>query len=105
MDVERTIEFILQSQAKAEARMGATDRRLEAIAKLLQQGARMLVQTDTKLKELAAAQRLTDIKFKELAAAQKLTDNKFKELAEAQKATQKSLKAFIDSLRHGRNGH
>jgi DNA replicative helicase MCM subunit Mcm2 (Cdc46/Mcm family) len=91
MDVERTIEFILQSQAKAEARMGATDRRLEAIAKLLQQGARMLVQTDTKLKELAAAQKLTDIKFKELA--------------DAQKAMQKSLKAFIDSLRHSRNGH
>jgi hypothetical protein len=91
VDVERTIEFILQSQAKAEARMGATDRRVAAIAKLLQQGARMLVQTDTKLKELAAAQKLTDIKFKELA--------------DAQKAMQKSLKAFIDSLRHGRNGH
>ena len=71
--------------------MGATDRRVAAIAKLLQQGARMLVQTDTKLKELASAQKLTDIKFKELA--------------EAQKATQKSLKAFIDSLRHARNGH
>ena len=75
--------------------MGATDRRVEAIAKLLQQGARMLVQTDTKLKELASAQKLTNAEFKA----------ELKELAAAQKATQKSLKAFIDSLRHGRNGH
>jgi hypothetical protein len=95
VDVERTIEFILQSQAKAEARMGATDRRVAAIAKLLQQGARMLVQTDTKLKELAAAQKLTNAELKA----------ELKELAAAQKATQKSLKAFIDSLRHSRNGH
>ena len=64
MDVERTIEFILESQAKAEIRMGKTeartnamekrlDRRTQSITKLLQQGMRMLLQTDTKLGELA----------------------------------------------------
>ena len=92
MDVERTIEFILESQARAEARMEKSDarmeksnaraaamekrldRRMDAIAKLLQQGMRMLAQTDIKLKELAQAQKETD----------------------------RSLKAFINSLRHQR---
>lgn len=87
MDIERTIEFILRSQAKAEAPVNATekrlDRRLDAITKLLQQGMRMLVRTDTNLAELAEAQ---------------------KRLAEAQKATDRSLKAFIDSLRNSGNG-
>ena len=95
VDVERTIEFILESQAKAEIlhakaeiRMGKTearihamekrlDRRMESITKLLQQGMRMLVQTNTRLGELARAQ----------------------------KETHRSLKALINSLRHGRNGH
>ena len=115
MDIERTIQFILESQARAEVRMENADRRVEnsnrrmenadrriekaerrmekaelradvmekrmdkrmdAIGKLLQQGMRMLVKTDTRLAELAAAQKATD----------------------------RSLKAFIDSLRSGRNG-
>ena len=81
MDIERTIESIVRTQAKAEARVDAMekrlDRRMDAITKLLQQGMRMLVKTDTRLAELA----------------------------KAQKATDRSLKGFIDSLRNGRNGH
>ena len=97
MDVERTIEFILKSQANAERRMENADRRMESadrrmdkidkgldgITKLLQQGMRMLVKT---------------------AEAQKRTDIALAELAQAQKETQRSLKAFINSLRHGGNG-
>ena len=104
MDIERTIEFILKTQARAERRMDKTDMRLDGISKLLQQGMRMLVKTDTALAELAQAQKRTDAKFAELAQAQKRTNAKFAELAQAQKATERSLKAFIDSLRHGRNG-
>jgi peptidoglycan hydrolase CwlO-like protein len=94
MDVERTIQFILESQARAEGRMEKADarmvkadgrvaamekrldRRMDAITKLLQQGMRMLAKTDATLAELA----------------------------EAQKGTDRSLKAFINSLRHGGNG-
>jgi hypothetical protein len=98
VDVERTIQFILRSQAKAEIRMQKAeerieradrrvearldsmekrfDRRLNAIAKLLQQGMGMLAKTDTRLPELA----------------------------EAQKETDRTLKAFIRSMRNGRNG-
>jgi len=118
MDMERTIQFILESQAraevrmekaeirmeKAEGRMNTMDRRMDGIAKLLQQGMRMLVKTDTKLAAIAEAQKRTDVKLAELAEAQKRTEAKFGELAVAQRATERSLKAFIDSLRHGRNG-
>ena len=90
MDVERTIEFILQAQAKAEIRMDKMDKRLDGITKILQQGMRMLVKTDTRLAELAQAQKRTDARLAELA--------------QAQTATERSLKAFIDSLRHGPNG-
>ena len=94
MDIERTIQFILESQAKAEVRMQKTelrldsmekrfDKRLNGIAGILQQGMRMLVRTETRLAELAASQ-------KELVASQKETDRK--------------LKALINSLRHNGNG-
>lgn len=46
-----------------------------------------------------------DNKFTHLAAAQLITEEKMQELRDAQKATQESLKAFIDSLRRGGNGH
>ena len=61
----------------------------------------MLVKTDAALAALARAQKRTDVTRAEF---QKRTDTKFAELAQAQKATERSLKAFIDSLRHGRNG-
>ena len=74
MDIERTIQFILESQARAEDRTEKADlrmekaelriekaelradvmekrmdKRMDAIGKLLQQGMRMLVKTDTRL--------------------------------------------------------
>src|SRR5262249_31591537 len=108
VDIERTIEFILETQAKAEVRVDAMekriDRRMDAITKLLQQGMRMLVKTDTKLAAIADAQRRTDIRLAELAKTQKDLTAAQKDLAAAQKATDRSLKAFIDSLRQGRNG-
>jgi hypothetical protein len=127
VNVEDTIKFILESQARAEARheraeirqeraekaqekadarMSAADKRvdavekrldkrMDAIAKLIQQGMRMLVthkaETDRKINALVDAQMRTDVRMEELAIAQK--------------DTQKTLKAFIASLQKGRNGH
>jgi chromosome segregation ATPase len=114
VDVERTIEFILDSQAKTEVR-------LTGITKLLQQGMRMLVKTDTTLAQLAEAQKRTDAR---LAEFQKRTDAKFAELAEAQaelaeaqkeltqemtelakaqRETERTLRAFIKGQRNGQN--
>jgi hypothetical protein len=101
MDIERTMQFILESQARAEIRAEKSeirvnamekrlDKRMDAITKLIQQGMRMLVKTDSKLAELAESQKRTDKRLEELAAAQKATD--------------RSLKKLIDSLRNGRNG-
>ena len=91
VDIERTIQFILESQAKAEVRM-------TGISKLLQQGMLMLVKTDSKLAQLAAS-------HKDLVQAQKELTKSQKELTQAQRATERSLKAFMDSLRNGQNGH
>ena len=81
------MQFIVESQAKAEIRTDAMEKRLDkgmhGIVKILGQGMRMLAKTETRLAELAAAQ-------KELAASQKETD--------------RSLKALINSMRNGRNG-
>jgi len=66
MDVERTMEFILRMQAKAEARMAKFDKRMEAIRKLVQTGMKMLVKIDQNLLALTEAQRKTDRKFDRL---------------------------------------
>lgn len=87
MDVERTIEFILQMQAKseermakfdermakAEARMDKFDKRMEAMRKLVETGMRMLVKIEKtqqtigeQVIALTEAQRNTDRKLDRL---------------------------------------
>jgi DNA-binding Xre family transcriptional regulator len=87
MDVEKTMEFILQQQAKAEAN---AERQMTAIRKLIQTGMRMIVKNEESIKELAAAQKVTEAKLQDLAAAQKVTEIK--------------LKGLIDAWRRGGNG-
>jgi hypothetical protein len=109
MDVERTMELILQMQAKLEAnsarheanfarhevRLTRIDRRIDGITKLIRTGMKAIVKTN---QTLDAMGRRTDARFAELATSHK-------ELADAQRRTQASLKAFLDSMRKGRNGH
>ncbi|MBZ5725808.1 MAG: hypothetical protein LAP87_12515 [Acidobacteriia bacterium] len=112
MDVERTIEFILQSQAKAEARAAAMDartaatdariaasearfnKRMDGINKLIKHGMRMI--------ETSRAE--WDRKFNALVDAQMRTEEQLRQLAAAQKVTDKKFQAFLDSMRKGRNG-
>ena len=56
MDVERTIDFILKTQAKTEVRLGG-------ITKLIQQGMRMLVKNEAAIAQLTEAQKGTDAKL------------------------------------------
>ena len=42
MDAQRTIEFILQSQANAEVRMERADRQIQATANLVREGMKMV---------------------------------------------------------------
>ena len=101
MDVERTIEFILQQQAKAEAK---SERQMAAIRKLIQTGMRMIVKNEEHIKEVAAAQKATAAELRELASAQKATQGELRELAAAQKVTETKLQVLIDAVRRGRNG-
>ena len=91
MDVERTMEFILQMQAKseermarAEARMDKFDRRMEAMGKLVQTGVKWLVK---------------------LEKTQQALSQDVKALTEAQRRTDRKFERFIDSWNKHFNGH
>jgi hypothetical protein len=98
MDVERTIEFILDMQAKAEvraaqaderaakaderaakadARMDKFDKRLEAMRKLVEAGMKILVKSE---KERAESKKDFDRRIKEITELQRKTDLKLDRL-------------------------
>ena len=77
--------------------METFEKQMDGIRKLLKQGMRMVVKTNSNLAELSSAQKRTDARLSRL-------DVKLAELADAHKATERSLKAFINSLRRGSNG-
>jgi len=103
VDVEKTIEFILEQQANVavqEAKfhedLRRIDRRLDRAVKLAVRDAR---NERKRRQELEA--RITASQ----AASQARVDEEFAKLAEAQRATQASLNAFLDSRRRGGNGN
>ena len=59
MDVEKTVEFILQQQAKGEGQMAA-------IRKLIRTGMQMIVKNEEHLQELTAAQKVAETKLQGL---------------------------------------
>jgi hypothetical protein len=87
---------------KVEARMDKFDKRLNAIAKLVQQGMRLIV--DGKADTDRRVNALIDSHLHLEEKVRGLTD-RVADLAEAQKTTEQTLQAFIESLRQGRNGH
>lgn len=102
MNVERTIEYILQMQAKAEVEIAEmrqrqakaelrsqqaeakAQREMAAIRTLIRAGMKMIAKNDEHIKELRAVQ---------------------KDLAKAQKVTETNLQGLIDSMRRGGNGN
>ncbi|HYL37138.1 MAG TPA: hypothetical protein VEV17_14575 [Bryobacteraceae bacterium] len=119
MDVERTIEFILDQQAKAEVQMAAMreqQARADAqIAAIAQQQAKADAQIAAILRQqakaegqMAAIRKLIQAGMKmivkqgerinEVAEAQK-------DLAKSQKMTETKLQSLIDTLLRGGNGH
>jgi len=94
MDVERTIEFILDMQAKAEVRMAKADERMaKADERMIKNDERM----DKFDKRLEATRRLVEAGMKFIVKSQKDWDRRMKELAEAQKKTDVKLDRLIDS--------
>jgi hypothetical protein len=131
VDVERTIEFILETRAKHEAAQIRLDRRMDGIARIMVAGMRIVrknhaetstkinalidshLRTDAKLAGLAEtqaeSQRRTDARFAELAEtqaeSQRRTDAKFAELAESLRVTDQKFQAFMDTFGKNRNGN
>lgn len=98
MDIAKTIEHILQIQARAEARMDRTDRQLEAIRKLLHSGMKLVVR-------IGEAQKAADYKINALIDAQQRTDRRLDRLAEAQQKTDHRLDRLIEAmLKRGGDG-
>jgi hypothetical protein len=87
MDVEKTIEFILESQARLQALFEAHVGQANKEA------------TQTK-KQMAEIRQI----LRETAFVQQEQGRVLAQLAAAQKGTEAELKAFIKSLRHGTNG-
>jgi len=98
MDIQKTMEFILEQQAAMTARqaergermaehdkhMLKIDKRIDATTKLIQTGMRMLVKTDERLKALADAQLRAEQRSAEIDAR---------------------LDRLIQALSRGSNGH
>lgn len=123
MDVERTIQFILDHQAKHEIEMAAIRQTLaenharhetemadirqtlvETTQVQLEQ-ARVLVRIEEAQHQLTGDQRSTEQKLNELASALKELAGALKELAGAQQVTEQKLQNFIDNLGRSTNGH
>ena len=96
MDIERTMQFIIDNlaavtaaQQQAEVRAARTDRQIHGLQTLVKLGMRRLVKLEQGQIDLQKAMR-------EMAVAQK-------ELAESQKRTDQKFERWLDSIK-GRNG-
>ncbi len=109
------MQFILESQARAEIRMEKAearadamekrfDRRLNGIATLIQQGMRRLVKIEDTLANVTHIQQQFARDQQELAKNLQELAREQRELAKSQRDTDRTLKAFIDSLRRPGNG-
>jgi predicted nucleic acid-binding Zn-ribbon protein len=94
MNVEKTMEFILQQQAKAEVQMAAMR---EQQARSEKQQAEQHTKID---RQIAAIQKLITTGMKMIVKQ----GDSIRQLAEAQKVTETKLQGLIDVLRRGGNG-
>ena len=99
MDVEKTIEFILEQQAHVAVQEVRFHEDLRRIDRRLDRAVRLAVREARNERK-----RRQELDAK-VTASQARVDEAFAKLAEAQRATQANLDAFIDSLRRGGNGN
>lgn len=103
MDVERTIEFLLEQQAAQQARSDARMTRIEeSIGKLTESQLR----ADNDIRQLRSElRRAVRLSVQEARAERRSRKEADERLAAGQEALQNSLQAFIDSIKQPRNGH
>lgn len=93
------IKALLGSAARyaeiANQQSAENARQIADSAKLVADNAHAITRLESKLEELAEAQKATETKLAQLTEAQKATETKLTELAEAQKTTDQRLESFI----------
>jgi hypothetical protein len=92
MDIERTMEFILEQQARNAVEHEKFERGLESLRTLVKFGMKLLVKVQQGQKELQVESTATKAEIRALARAQRKTDEKF----------QKLLAALLDQRGNGR---
>jgi hypothetical protein len=98
MDVEKTIEFILQQQAQVEVHLAAISDRLDRTGARLDRAVRLGIR---EARAERAKRRELDAKTNRRATE---FDEKITQLAAAQLVTEEKLQRFIDAQRGGGNG-
>lgn len=109
MDIERTMEFILQSQAKAEVRAERADAQIAATANLVREGMKIVGALIKDRRELRKEMRdgMADLR-KEMRDGMADLRKDLSELAKAQARTEATLDRYLKSLGNGHhpgNGH
>jgi septal ring factor EnvC (AmiA/AmiB activator) len=104
MDVERTMEFILEQQAKSAVWQQKTDRKMAGIQKLVVTGMKMLVKHDRDQaefrKELLALKKEMAEQKREMAEQAKRTD---KRVAQGEAKFERLIAALLRQRPNGRH--
>jgi hypothetical protein len=104
MDIERTMEFILQSQARAEQnhilamqRMDRTDKQLEGMRKLIMTGMRLIARLERRDDEI-------QLKIDALVDSQMRAEERMKKHEDWLRKHDERFERFMQMMR-GRNGN
>ena len=107
MNIERTVEFLLSQQAKIAEQQYKTDRRVDAIAKLLQTGMKMLVRVEKAQTAFAEAQRRNEERLAKIEERLVRSDERFQKfeerLARSDEKFEKLMAALLRKRTDGRH--
>ncbi len=95
MDVEKTMQFILETQARLEASASMHDERLSRIERLVESNTARITQLVDVSLSLARHGEGTDRRIRELSELSQENDRRIKELSES---TEYKLRGLIDAV-------
>ena len=98
MDVEKTIQFILEQQSKSEARLGAIEDSIAGLIAVVGKVLDAVVVLKDTVEKLAQQQREMAQQQKDLAQQQREMAQQQRELAQQQREQGKALDQRIDRL-------
>jgi len=108
MDIEATMQFILESQARSEARLDKALARADKHEARANRADARMDRAEARMDKHEAYVKAVEKRLdKRMDAITKLVQQGMRmmvELRESQKDTDRELKALIKSLRNGRNG-